>query len=561
MAAAALVFAVVIAPPGLAGGKPGSSGPKPGGLEMFVSGTLADSDGRPLEAKSAEATAFAFDRADGVASIEVTVDGKRVAIDRLKCKGSCPQSTTFDFKYVAKRYGNDHHDIAMTATDGTGHDLTRYVSIDRKPAGGSGGAPTPVPAFYITAPNENDLSRQVSKAAERVADKQGSGRTLLALDFGAARLKGNTYGSALRSGTFFSNDQIKTALEAAARSYRQHRRRGAITIVYVNTNGNISDPGKGYTKFDKKTARTAGENQGKVVADLKVFPHITAAVGGDIEPGYDSQPGAGDRDGRRRGPRVGRQALLQLRNRSVLRGQLHERLERPAHLRHDDRREQAGCAGDLQRLAGGSGSGLGEDPERLQDRVVPGDEREPARLPRAAAELGAAEEDDRGQRGQRAGGVAQVRLRLAGLALALAFALAGCGGDDGTKPSQLEKELIPAEVVDNPTDFFSSGSLKPIENAWRVSDKERFTQVEAGSISGNDTIGAFAIFRHNFKNAGQTAALVKVIGAGPLKITKAPTGTGVEASAQRNGKIEFSSERGATGTLDLSNDTVTLHAP
>lgn len=154
-----------------------------------------------------------------------------------------------------------------------------------------------------------------------------------------------------------------------------------------------------------------------------------------------------------------------------------------------------------------------------------------------------------------------MRLRLAGLALALAFALAGCGGDDGTKPSQLEKELIPAEVVDNPTDFFSSGSLKPIENAWRVSDKERFTQVEAGSISGNDTIGAFAIFRHNFKNAGQTAALVKVIGAGPLKITKAPTGTGVEASAQRNGKIEFSSERGATGTLDLSNDTVTLHAP
>ena len=88
-----------------------------------------------------------------------------------------------------------------------------------------------------------------------------------------------------------------------------------------------------------------------------------------------------------------------------------------------------------------------------------------------------------------------------------------------------------------------------------------FTQVEAGSVAGNDSIGALAIFRHSFKNAGQDASLVKVIGSGPLKITSAPTGQGVEVSAQRSGKIEFSSERGATGTLDLSNDSVTLRAP
>jgi hypothetical protein len=49
-----------------------------------------------------------------------------------------------------------------------------------------------------------------------------------------------------------------------------------------------------------------------------------------------------------------------------------------------------------------------------------------------------------------------------------------------------------------------------------------------------------------------------VIGSGPLKITRAPTGSGVESTAQRGAKIEFSSANGARGKLDLSDDSIHL---
>ena len=151
-----------------------------------------------------------------------------------------------------------------------------------------------------------------------------------------------------------------------------------------------------------------------------------------------------------------------------------------------------------------------------------------------------------------------------GIAALLALGLAACGGDSdlpGGRPTNLEKELIPAEVVDSPKSFFASEALKPVENAWRTSDKERFTQVEAGAIATDQSNGGLAIFRHEFKNAKQGAVLLKVIGAGALRITKAPTGEGAESAAQRNGKIKFTSKRGAVGTLDLKTDTISLKAP
>lgn len=141
-----------------------------------------------------------------------------------------------------------------------------------------------------------------------------------------------------------------------------------------------------------------------------------------------------------------------------------------------------------------------------------------------------------------------------------AIVVAGCGGGEGSDPSELEKKSIPAKIVTDDTYFFATDTLKPIRNAWRASDRKSFTQVEAGAMPDDDSIGALAIFRHSFKGAKQDADLVKVVGAGALEITNAPTGAEVESSAQRDAQIRFSSDSGVHGKLDLSDDSVRLKA-
>jgi hypothetical protein len=151
----------------------------------------------------------------------------------------------------------------------------------------SSGGPNPQPAFYLTAANPADLTRQAYAAGARFARGQGPGRSVLVLDFGAARLKHGTYGAALRDGTFFSHQEIGAALQAAARGYDDHHERGSVTIVYANSNAFLSRPGKGYTRFDERIAREAGERQARTLAGLDLSRRQTATVGGDIEPGYD----------------------------------------------------------------------------------------------------------------------------------------------------------------------------------------------------------------------------------------------------------------------------------
>ncbi len=97
-------------------------------------------------------------------------------------------------------------------------------------------APEPVPGYYLTASSAGDLERQAYDAGARVARAQGSEHTLLALDFGAARLKDGDYGTALRGGTFFGNDEIGEALQAAVRGYHDNYRQGDVTVVYANSN-------------------------------------------------------------------------------------------------------------------------------------------------------------------------------------------------------------------------------------------------------------------------------------------------------------------------------------
>lgn len=143
------------------------------------------------------------------------------------------------------------------------------------------------PAFYLTASSATDLRHQAYDAAARFARSQRSGHGLLMLDFGAARRKGDSWGVSLRSGTFFSNDDIRSALQSAAQGYSDEHRQGEVTIVYVNSNANVSRPGHGYAGFDTDTAHEAGEQQVTAIHDLDLPGDVSASIGGDIEPGYD----------------------------------------------------------------------------------------------------------------------------------------------------------------------------------------------------------------------------------------------------------------------------------
>ena len=154
---------------------------------------------------------------------------------------------------------------------------------EQEPAKG----PNPQPGFYLTARNAPDLERQAMAAGARFARSQGRGEAVMVLDFGAARRRNGVYGAALRSGTFFSNREIAGALQAAARGYDRRHRRGSVTIVYANSNAFLSRPGRGYTPFDEEIAREAGRAQAKTLDRLELSSGQRAAVGGDIEPGYD----------------------------------------------------------------------------------------------------------------------------------------------------------------------------------------------------------------------------------------------------------------------------------
>lgn len=157
--------------------------------------------------------------------------------------------------------------------------------------GGAGAAsqkpPKEVPAFYLTARSTDDLNRQAEAIGRKFAADQGPGHSVLVLDFGAARKKGDDYGAALRGGTFFSNDDIGNALNAAAKGLKEASKRGSTTIVYVNSNADLGDPeeDEDYTPFTEDIAKEAGEDQAKTAASVEAYAHQSMGIGGDIEPG------------------------------------------------------------------------------------------------------------------------------------------------------------------------------------------------------------------------------------------------------------------------------------
>ena len=100
--------------------------------------------------------------------------------------------------------------------------------------------------------------------------------------------------------------------------------------------------------------------------------------------------------------------------------------------------------------------------------------------------------------------------------------------------------------------------LWPVTNSWRVSDHKTFTAVYAGANPDHHGTGRLVVFRQDFVHVKQTARDVDVKSSGPVTITSAPTGHNVGTSAQKTGEIQFRGANGVTGTLHLSNDTVSV---
>jgi hypothetical protein len=318
----------------LSGARDASATSRSRGPELFISGSLADDDHRPLEAKTASANILAVGvPSSGIAKIEVAVDGKRIAGASPSCRPSCPSSARLALTYRQDRFGPGDHKVVVTTTDASGNAARETISVRDAPVVPSGGGPAPPstpylpasnaaglpsntvgnaahvaltavaamrhlvgaeangppdaqPAFYMTASNVADLRRQAADDAARFARSQGDGPGLLVLDFGAARHRGQEWGTSLRDSAFFSNQDIASALAAAARAYDKAYQQGDVTIVYSTTNAHIGDPGAGYRPLNVRTAREAGRQQAVTIDHLHLYPHESAASGGDIEPGY-----------------------------------------------------------------------------------------------------------------------------------------------------------------------------------------------------------------------------------------------------------------------------------
>jgi hypothetical protein len=404
-----------------------------------------------------------------------------------------------------------------------------------------GGGPNPQPAFYLTAANAKDLNRQAYDAGAVFARSQGPGGSLLVLDFGAARLRKGNYGSALRSGTFFDNERIRAALQEASRGYADYYEHGSVTIVYANSNALLSRPGPGYTRFDPAIAREAGEEQARTVAALRLPAHQSASTGGDVEPGYDLVGS----------PEVSI-ALVAGANSGT-----HERYFDFGTAPCARRKCVNGWTPeDICEVA--SGPGRAVLPEIYFEDVTDQPAQWAAIQKACKIDLFAGVSSSPAGSFSPQGSWEKLRTETpAGVRPIIVVwpgALAVGGGGSGHRMSA----TIPAQIDPQPQTFISSDAVSSVTNGWRAGSHERFTEVDAGALATDRSTGALVIFRHDYPTARQDVKVVRVKNAGPLRITKAPTGAGVEASAQEDGQIGFAGAHGVQGMLHLSDDSVTL---
>jgi predicted secreted protein len=101
--------------------------------ELAVVGDLADSDGLPLDANTANADIEATDSAtgdSGVAMIEVFVDETADATDHVSCDPSCPTSADSAYTYHRSDWGAGPHTVRVVATDAAGNVQQSILDVD-----------------------------------------------------------------------------------------------------------------------------------------------------------------------------------------------------------------------------------------------------------------------------------------------------------------------------------------------------------------------------------------------------------------------------------------------
>lgn len=152
-------------------------------------------------------------------------------------------------------------------------------------------APTPVPAWYMTARGARDLRRQARNDACAFARRQSNRTRVLLLDFGKAEKHKGEFGAQLRTGRNFSNQDILAALQSAADRYRNNGKcysRGSVRITYGNTNNMPS-------WMNRPSVRKAGRRQAMMANRLRkymrrqgrYYKHEGVSVAGDIEPQWN----------------------------------------------------------------------------------------------------------------------------------------------------------------------------------------------------------------------------------------------------------------------------------
>lgn len=405
-------------------------------------------------------------------------------------------------------------------------------------------APTPVPAWYMTAATPPDLVRQAKRTACAFAKRQPRASRLMLFDFGAARkyLDGS-FGADLRDIHPFRNGAILEALIGAARQYRRCHRRGAATIAYGNTNslaGNMS----------KLDAYEAGIHQALTVRLLRRFQHRhhlrhqRAAAAGDIEPGF-GLPGV---------------------SKALVNG---------AHrVKYYDFGNAGGCPGQ----PGASGCHNGWDLSDLGEVSMGGHSVPLPEIYHRYEATQWARIQDRWDG----------RYFFAGVTGALNEPLSPARGWKLLKrrAESVRRELVSfretpyasrgrgarrasphvgapmrtttaAHLVANPEGFFSTSLIHPVANEWVVSDHRRFIAVDAGADPLDPTTGVLGIFRQNYLRVTQRQRVVEVPGAGELELTGAPAGP-ARAALSRSPALRFEGADGVRGVLDLRDGTVTL---
>lgn len=135
------------------------------------------------------------------------------------------------------------------------------------------------------------------------------------------------------------------------------------------------------------------------------------------------------------------------------------------------------------------------------------------------------------------------------------------GGGPGPPFPPLQ-HIEPARMLDQQACEFISPEVFVPTNGWRVGNRIRSTIVCAGAAGVDDeSTGRFVLLRINDRWGTQRLTHIDVPDAGTLTITEAPLGREVVTSAQRRGLLHFTGERGVSGTLRLSDDSVIFDSP